>query len=89
LIFGRVLNFYREERKLLLSDPNVRGDYYAKRPLITWSLQLQTPLKSCHLAKARIKLILALHLTPSCKPNSSTNSSVNKKNFNYKYIVFV
>ena len=46
---------------------------FNKKALNNLILAISTPLKSCHLAKARIKLILALHLTQPCYLTHSTN----------------
>ena len=80
--------FVFTEKRELFSDLNVRDAYFAKRPPITQIINKSIPPPWCHLAKSRIKLILALHLTSPCTPNTSTNSKI-IKNLIYKYLVFI
>jgi len=65
-------SFYREERNSPLRSQRKERYFYIEALQKLSHYKITLPL-SCHLAKARIKMILALHLISPCTPNPSIN----------------
>ena len=61
--------FYREERKLSLRSERKGEGTFCIEALINLVINKITHPPSCHLAKARIKMILALDQISPCTPN--------------------